>query len=160
MFTKNRDRLLTTDMARKVMAAILAHREVAPLLSEEHFSVDGTLIKAWASMKSFQPKTEGSPPDVDGPDDPPRDAPGSGPGGATAAGAETCPPPDAPEDTTPDNAPAQPDAETAPMPSPSRRHRNAEVVFRGQRRSNGCHWSAVAHRARTDGATMGDRRDG
>ena len=61
MFTKNRDRLLTTDMSRKVMAAILAHREVAPLLSiarqaiaqqcprgNEHFSVDGTLVKAFA----------------------------------------------------------------------------------------------------------------
>jgi transposase len=56
VFTKNRDRLLTTEMSRKVMAAILAHREVAPLLSDEHFSVDGTLVKAWASMKSFQPK--------------------------------------------------------------------------------------------------------
>ena len=56
VFTKNRDRLMTTEMSRKVMAAILAHREVVPLLSEEHFSVDGTLIKAWASMKSFQPK--------------------------------------------------------------------------------------------------------
>ena len=48
MFTKNRDRLLTTDFARKVLAAILAHREVAPLLSDEHFSVDGTLVKAFA----------------------------------------------------------------------------------------------------------------
>lgn len=38
MFTKNRDRLLTTKMSRKVMAAILAHREVAPLLSDDHFS--------------------------------------------------------------------------------------------------------------------------
>ena len=43
MFTKNRDRLLSTEMSRKVMAAILAHREVAPLLSDEHFSVDSTL---------------------------------------------------------------------------------------------------------------------
>ncbi|WP_415839959.1 transposase, partial [Paracoccus yeei] len=43
VFTKNRDRLLTTGMSRKVMAAILAHREVAPLLSDDHFSVDGTL---------------------------------------------------------------------------------------------------------------------
>lgn len=51
VFTKNRDRLLTTEMSRKVMAAILAHREVVPLLSDEHFSVDGTLVKAWASMK-------------------------------------------------------------------------------------------------------------
>lgn len=71
VFTKNRDRLLTTEMSRKVMAAILAHREVAPLLSDEHFSVDGTLIKAWASMKSFQPRAEGSPPDDKGPGDPP-----------------------------------------------------------------------------------------
>jgi len=46
VFTKNRDRLMTTDISRKVMAAILAHREIAPLLSDEHFSVDGTLIKA------------------------------------------------------------------------------------------------------------------
>ena len=42
-------------MSRKFLAAILAHREVEPLLSDEHFSVDGTLVKAWASMKSFQP---------------------------------------------------------------------------------------------------------
>jgi len=63
-------------MSRKVMAAILAHREVAPLLSDEHFSVDGTLIKTWASMKSFQPKADAAPPDDDGPGDPPaRDTP-------------------------------------------------------------------------------------
>ena len=46
VFSKNRDRLLTTDMSRKVMAATLAHREVAPLLSDDPFSVDGTLVKA------------------------------------------------------------------------------------------------------------------
>jgi transposase len=71
VFTKNRDRLLTTEMSRKVMAAILAHREVAPLLSDEHFSVDGTLIKAWASMKSFQPKPQSTPPDDEDRGDPP-----------------------------------------------------------------------------------------
>jgi hypothetical protein len=49
VFTKNRDRLLTTDISRKVMAAILAHPEVKPLLSDEHFSVDGTLVKAFAT---------------------------------------------------------------------------------------------------------------
>ena len=49
VFTKNRDRLLTTDMSRKVMAAILAHPEVKPLLSDEHFSVDGTLVRAFAT---------------------------------------------------------------------------------------------------------------
>ena len=67
VFTKNRDRLLTTDMSRKVMAAILAHPEVKPLLSDEHFSVDGTLVKAWASMKSFQPKDSAPPDHDDGP---------------------------------------------------------------------------------------------
>tara|TARA_B100000378_G_scaffold260971_1_gene241999 strand:- start:2783 stop:3499 length:717 start_codon:yes stop_codon:yes gene_type:complete len=67
VFTKNRDRLLSTEMSRKVMAAILAHREVAPLLSDEHFSVDGTLVKAWASMKGFQPKADAAPPDDEGP---------------------------------------------------------------------------------------------
>ena len=65
VFTKNRYRLMTTDMSRKVMAAILAHRGVAPLLSDDHFSVDGTLVKAWASMKSFQPKASENPPDDD-----------------------------------------------------------------------------------------------
>ena len=44
VFTKNRDRLMTTDISRKVMAAILAHREIALPLSDEHFSVDGTLV--------------------------------------------------------------------------------------------------------------------
>lgn len=44
VFTKNRDRLLTTDMSRKIMAAILAHREVAPLLSDEHVSVPSRQI--------------------------------------------------------------------------------------------------------------------
>jgi transposase len=48
VFGKNRDRLLTIEMSRKVVAAVLAHREVAPLLSDDHVSVDGTLVKAWA----------------------------------------------------------------------------------------------------------------
>ncbi len=50
VFSQNRDRLLTTDIARKFLAAILADKAVAPLLSDEHFSVDGTLIEAWASI--------------------------------------------------------------------------------------------------------------
>ena len=75
MFTKNRNRLLTTDMSRKCLAASLAHREVAPLLSDEPFSVDGTLIKAWASMKSFQPKPQDAPPDQPGSGNPPATAP-------------------------------------------------------------------------------------
>ncbi|RRH72375.1 transposase [Falsigemmobacter faecalis] len=59
--SKHRDRLLNTDMFRRIMAAILAHREVKPLLSDKPFSVDGTLVKAWASMKSFRRKEERTP---------------------------------------------------------------------------------------------------
>ena len=92
VFTKNRDRLLTTDMSRKFLAAILAHREVAPLLSDEHFSVDGTLVKAWASMKSFQPKAEAHPPDESGPGDPP------GPAAATSRPARATRTRDRPDD--------------------------------------------------------------
>jgi len=63
VFTKNRDRLLEGDIARGFLAAVLADPKVKPLLSSEHFSVDGTLIEAWASMKSFVPKDgSGAPP--------------------------------------------------------------------------------------------------
>ena len=63
VFSKNRDRLLTTEIARDFLAALLGEPKVKRLLSHEHFSVDGTLLKAWASMKSFRPKDgSGSPP--------------------------------------------------------------------------------------------------
>jgi transposase len=62
-FSKNRERLLEGDMAAKFLAAVLAEPRVKKLLSTDHFSVDGTLIEAWASMKSFRPK--------DGSDNPP-----------------------------------------------------------------------------------------
>jgi transposase len=58
-FSKNRDRLLEGDIAAKFLAAVLAQPQVKRLLSREHFSVDGTLIEAWASMKSFKPKGPG-----------------------------------------------------------------------------------------------------
>ena len=62
-FSKNRDRLLDGDIAREFMVAVLNQPEVRQLLSQEHFSVDGTLIEAWASMKSFRPKGgSGEPP--------------------------------------------------------------------------------------------------
>ena len=62
-FSKNRDRLLTQEIAQKFLASLIALPEVKRLLSAEHFSVDGTLLKAWASMKSFRPKDgSGSPP--------------------------------------------------------------------------------------------------
>src|SRR5688500_16032567 len=55
-FSKNRDRLLDGDIAAKFLAAVLAQPRVKRLLSSEHFSVDGTLIEAWASLKSFKPR--------------------------------------------------------------------------------------------------------
>jgi transposase len=62
-FGKNRDRLLAGDVAHKFLAAVLAHPKVKRLLSSEHFSVDGTMIEAWASMKSVRPKDgSGEPP--------------------------------------------------------------------------------------------------
>ena len=126
VFSKNRDRLLTTDMSRKVMTAILAHPSVKPLLSDEHFSVDGTLVRAWASMKSFQPKYS-PPPDHD--DDP------GGP-----------PPPtqELPADT--DQQTQQ--TETQLMPDTPRQPRNAEVNFRGEKRSNATHASVTDPDAR------------
>ena len=65
-FSKNRERLLGADVAAKFLAAVLRHPQVTRFLSDEHFSVDGTLVEAWASLKSFRAK--------DGSDEPP--APG------------------------------------------------------------------------------------
>jgi transposase len=63
VFTKNRDRLLEGEIAAKFLRAVLAQPKVKALLSDEHFSVDGTLIQAWASMKSFRAKDgSGEPP--------------------------------------------------------------------------------------------------
>src|SRR6202790_543328 len=62
VFCKNRDRLLDGDIARKFMITVLNLPQVRRLLSSEHFSVDGTLIEAWASMKSFVPKDGSGPP--------------------------------------------------------------------------------------------------
>lgn len=64
-FTKNRDRLLEGEIAAKFLQAVLAQPRVKRLLSSDHFSVDGTLIEAWASLKSFRRK-DGSDQDGDG----------------------------------------------------------------------------------------------
>jgi IS5 family transposase len=94
-FTKNRDRLLDGEIAAKFLAAVLAQPKVKRLLSTDHFSVDGTLIEAWASMKSFKPKDAGG--------------------------------------------------DDAPPPSGGR---NAEVDFKGQKRSNETHRSTTDPEAR------------
>ncbi len=63
VFSKNRERLLNTAIAQQFLSALLALPRVRNLLSREHFTVDGTLLKAWASMKSFRPKDgSGNPP--------------------------------------------------------------------------------------------------
>jgi transposase len=68
-FTKNRDRLLAGDIAAAFFDAVLIHADSARLLSDEHFTVDGTLLEAWASHKSFRPRG----------DDPPSDGGGANP---------------------------------------------------------------------------------
>jgi transposase len=100
-FSKNRDRLLDGDVAAKFLAAVLTRPKVKRLLSSQHFSADGTLIEAWASLKSFKPK-----PDVaEGEGGPPED--GAGGEGDRGGG------------------------------------RNAEVDFKGERRSNATHRSTT-----------------
>ena len=66
VFTKNRDRLWEGDIAEKFFQEVLTQARVVDLISDEHFTVDGTLIEAWASHKSFQRKDRPTPP----PDDP------------------------------------------------------------------------------------------
>jgi transposase len=67
-FSKNRDRLLAGDIATEFFDAVLAEARPHRLLSDEHFTVDGTLLEAWASHKSFRPKGPGAstPPDDPG----------------------------------------------------------------------------------------------
>jgi transposase len=67
VFTKNRDRLLEADVAKEFLSRVVEQARTKGLTSDEHFTVDGTLLEAWASLKSFQPK-EGKP--TPPPDDP------------------------------------------------------------------------------------------
>lgn len=99
VFSKNRDRLLDGAIAAKFLAAILVQPTVKKLISSDHFSVDGTLIEAWASMKSFKPR-DGS----------------------------------------------RQDGSSHPPPSDS--GRNAEVDFKGEKRSNETHASTTDSEAR------------
>lgn len=152
-YSKNRDRLLDADVARKFLKAILAHRRVAPLLSDDHFSVDGTLVQAWASMKSFLPKdgaTSGTPPEVGGPPtaesapvaEPVSPAePSAPPPPETAAATQALPIPDTTEAT-----PMSTD--TADTATDAKKSRNAEVDFHGQKRCNATHASVTDPEAR------------
>jgi transposase len=100
-FSKNRDRLLDGEVAAKFLAAVLTRPKVKRLLSNQHFSADGTLIEAWASLKSFKRK----PGEAGGAGGPPEDGAGGAGGGSGG--------------------------------------RNAEVDFRGERRSNATHRSTT-----------------
>jgi len=68
VFTKNRDRLLEAQVAKEFLGRVVAHAREQGWMSDEHFTVDGTLLEAWASLKSFQRKDQGdsSPPDDPG----------------------------------------------------------------------------------------------
>jgi transposase len=68
-FAKNRDRLIQHEVARLFFEEVVRTAKAARLMSQEHFTVDGTLIEAWASLKSFRPKDE-KPKDRRPPDDP------------------------------------------------------------------------------------------
>ena len=69
VFTKNRDRLMEADVANEFLAQVVERARVQGLTSDEHFTVDGTLLEAWASLKSFHRK--------DRKDEPPKDDPGN-----------------------------------------------------------------------------------
>lgn len=68
VFTKNRDRLLEAEVAKEFLARVVAHAREQGWMSDEHFTVDGTLLDAWASLKSFQrkDKTNSNPPEDPG----------------------------------------------------------------------------------------------
>jgi transposase len=69
-FTKNRDRLLEADVAKEFLAVVVEQARGKGLISDEHFTVDGTLVEAWASLKSFRPKEEKPPPRSEDPGNP------------------------------------------------------------------------------------------
>lgn len=147
-YSKNRDRLLEADIAKKFLAAILAHSQVAPLLSDDHFTVDGTMVQAWASMKSFLPQEQlaPNPPPPDTGSPPPSEllpiTPSAGPPPETETSIE----PDAAPPATPSTTEAAPmTTDTATKPKKSR---NAEVDFHGQKRSNATHASVTDLQAR------------
>ena len=129
VFSKNRDRLLNTDIARKFLAAILAHDKVAPLLSDDHFSVDGTLVEAWASFKSFRPK-EPAANSACRPDDPP--------------------PPAAGASSSHDHPSAPAERQETPMQTTQRASRQDRIGRNVERDWRGNAWSNATHASVTD----------
>ena len=95
-FSKNRERLLKDAASAQFFAHVVAHAQIQGLMSDEHFTVDGTLIEAWASHKSFRPRAE-----------------------------------------------VLPDENSGDDSNDERHGRNAEVDFRGEKRSNATHVSTT-----------------
>jgi transposase len=126
-FSKNRERLLTHDAIRQFFAAVLAEARRRQLLSSDHFTVDGTLLEAWASVKSFKPK----PPAPDAATPAATGGPSAAPTGAASA--------------PPSGAAAPPAAGKAPA---TRGGRNPDVDFHGERRTNATHQSTTDPEAR------------
>lgn len=151
-YSKNRDRLLEADVAKKFLAAILAHAKVEPLLSDDHFTVDGTLVQAWASMKSIVPRdaaTEGGDSSGGGTTPGPANAdPGAAPP-ETATGSAKDEKTDA-QDTKEQPEPTQPEDDKMPASADTTdtKSRNAEVDFHGQKRTNATHVSTTDPEAR------------
>lgn len=118
------------------MAAILAHEQVAPLLSDDHFSVDGTLVEAWASFKNFKPKAASGGAEPPGGDPPPPDTGSPGRIGTTKTAAQT---------GTADGAGKMTATDTT---ATSEIGRNVERDWRGQSWSNATHASITDPDAR------------
>lgn len=132
-YSKNRDRLLEGNAAAKFFKTLLEHDNVKPLLSEEHFSVDGTLVEAWASIKSFVPKDDDAPPSgEDGHEDTASDQQTNAP--ATQADAA---------ETAATKQDKGNDKDTAQDTGPTNKSRNKEVDFHGRKRSNATHVSTT-----------------
>jgi transposase len=119
-FSKNRKRLLNEDVAKEFFAQVLARAKLRRYTSSDHFSVDGTLLKAWASHKSFKPKPANDKPDTDGSDPNSADPGGPDPGGPTSGGSD----------------------------SPTIEGRNVERDWKGHKRSNVTHESTTDPEAR------------
>ena len=141
VFTKNRDRLLDADVAAKFMAELLAHKEVRKLLSDEHFSVDGTLIEAWASMKSFQPKPDAASPEKSDGDPPAPPAAEPEPPQIEPTAAKE-------NETRTEDQPMKERNDQETGSAAARQGRNEEVDFHGQKRSNETHASTTDPEAR------------
>lgn len=119
-FSKNRKRLLQHGLARQLLHAVVEEAELLKLTSDQHFTVDGTLLNAWASHKSFRPKVSRDP------KDPPSEPPD--------------PPASSDDDSSGDG--------TSGDDTASPQGRNASVDFRGEHRTNDTHVSTTDPEAR------------